>query len=213
MRTSQLLFAFLVSMAQAEEVCAPLHLIYARATGEPPGSISAVAGTPSYRAAFDEAASKVATKGFGVAGWALVTELTKAIPGTTSYPVHYSSSIDIVPSIGNGTADMINEMSTKSKACPNTKFVLAGHSQGAALVYLGIPMIEKVLIEKIAAVTLFGAPPCREVVREKCRSFCNVGDMVCLLSTFLSWDPGPVFVCLAIVLVFLGSVDCFWLQT
>ena len=80
----------LVAVVQAEESCAPLHLIYARATGEPPESISAVAGTPNYRAGFDEAASKVTTKGFGAAGWALVTELTKAIPGTTSYPVHYS---------------------------------------------------------------------------------------------------------------------------
>ena len=93
---------------------------------------------------------------------------------------------------------MINEMSTKSKACPNTKFVLAGHSQGAGLVYLGIPSIEKGLLDKIAAVTLFGAPHCREVVKERCMSYCNVGDMVCLLfllvfrgfgfSEFL-WEP------------------------
>ena len=90
MRASSLFLAILVAVVRAEESCAPLHLIYARATGEPPGSVNAVAGTPSYRAAFDEAASKVPTKGFGAAGWALVTGLTKAIPGTTSYPVHYS---------------------------------------------------------------------------------------------------------------------------
>lgn len=52
-----------------------------------------------------------------------------------------SSSLDIVPSCGNGTADMIKELTMKAKACPNQKLVLGGHSQGAALVHLGIPKI------------------------------------------------------------------------
>jgi len=88
MRSPVLILALIASLVLAEE-CSPLHLIYARATTEPPTSVDAKVGTDGYWKAFEVAANKTATKGYGAAGWAFVAELTKKIPGTTTYAVHY----------------------------------------------------------------------------------------------------------------------------
>jgi len=86
--------------------------------------------------------------------------------------------MDLASGISNGTADMINEMQTRSKACPKQKYVLSGHSQGAALIYMAVPKMPKDMIARLAAVTTFGSPPCRPAVKDICMSYCNAGDVV-----------------------------------
>jgi hypothetical protein len=82
--------------------CSELHLIYgtmfflkeifwamltlklARATTEAPNGMGGASAQQ-----FEAAAAKVATKGFGAAGFSLLTELTKLVPALTAYPVNY----------------------------------------------------------------------------------------------------------------------------
>jgi hypothetical protein len=91
-------FASVISAQEAK--CSTLHLIYgiffvvqkqtslrttvARVTTEPPTNVEHATAQQ-----FESAAARVATKGFGAAGFSLVTELTKLIPDATTYPVNY----------------------------------------------------------------------------------------------------------------------------
>jgi alpha-beta hydrolase superfamily lysophospholipase len=79
-----------------------------------------------------------------------------------------------------GVKDLIRRMQERSKACPNQKYALGGHSQGGAVVAAAVPHIPKDLIPRIAAVTMFGSPPCSDIpqVAGRCKSFCNKGDTV-----------------------------------
>lgn len=43
-----------------------------------------------------------------------------------------------------------------------------------------IPKIPKDILAKVVAVTMFGSPPCPEMVKDRCNSYCNKGDFVWL---------------------------------
>jgi hypothetical protein len=64
--------------------CSPLLLVYARATTEPPSGVE-----NADAAGFDAAASRGWSKGYGAAGYSLYSNMTKLIPASTGYPVHY----------------------------------------------------------------------------------------------------------------------------
>jgi alpha-beta hydrolase superfamily lysophospholipase len=75
-------------------------------------------------------------------------------------------------------ADILNQITTMAKACPNQKYVLGGHSQGGVVTVRAIPSIPKELLPRILAVTMFGSPNCPALVKDRCRSYCNKGDGV-----------------------------------
>jgi alpha-beta hydrolase superfamily lysophospholipase len=77
-----------------------------------------------------------------------------------------------------GVADVLAQLRTKSKACPNQKYALGGHSQGGVVIQRAIPHIEKDILARVVAVTGVGSPPCASEVKEKCRVYCNSGDSV-----------------------------------
>ncbi|KAF2434171.1 alpha/beta-hydrolase [Tothia fuscella] len=168
------LFAPLV-LGQIALKCSELHLIYARATTEPPSGMSG-STTPQQ---FETAASKTPTKGFGAAGFSLLQELTKLVPALTAYPVNYPADWSGCSSETKGVNDILTQLSTMAKACPNQKYVLGGHSQGAVVTTSVASKIPKDLLPRVIAVTMFGAPPCPEVVKGMCRSYCNKGDDIC----------------------------------
>lgn len=136
----------------APQPCGPLELIYARATTEPPGAISATASIE----AFDTAAAKVWSKGFGAAGASLFSNVTALIPGATGWPVHYPADWKGCVSEDKGISDLLARIAGRSKECPATKFVLGGHSQGGVVTVRAIPQIPKDLLAKVVAVTMFG---------------------------------------------------------
>lgn len=74
--------------------------------------------------------------------------------------------------------DILKHIDAKSKACPQQKFVLGGHSQGSVVVKSSIPKIPQAAMANLLAVTMFGAPPCPAEVKDKCKSYCNAGDDV-----------------------------------
>jgi hypothetical protein len=153
----------------------------ARATTEPPQTDWKDEGAI---AKFDQLAATTWSKGYGAAGASLFTNITKLIPGSTGYPVHYPASSG--NSMPVGIKDMLAELSKQSTACPKQKFVIGGHSQGGMVTTSVIPQIPKDILAKIIAVTMFGSPPCPAAVQDRCHSYCNKGDFVRLLSNSLA---------------------------
>src|SRR3954468_20598155 len=93
--------------ASADGPCNDVVVVFARGTSEPAG--------------------------IGRVGQALVDALTPLVGGKTvgSYGVVYPATYDFLTA-ADGAGDATNFISATSSACPNTKFVLGGYSQGAA---------------------------------------------------------------------------------
>ncbi|MEI6252203.1 MAG: cutinase family protein [Mycobacteriaceae bacterium] len=133
--------------AQAAQ-CPDVELVFARGTGEPAG--------------------------VGRVGQALSEQLTANLGGRTLgvYAVNYPASYDFLTA-SEGANDATNRIAQIADTCPDTRIVLGGYSQGAAVVdmLLGIPPLgAKVgevgsappmpqgLASTIAAVAVFGNP-------------------------------------------------------
>ena len=132
----------------AAEPCPDVQVIFARGTFEPAG--------------------------VGVTGQAFVDALTGKLGGKSVdvYPVNYPASLDFATA-ADGVIDASNKVRDVAASCPNTKMVLGGYSQGAAVVAYstedavppgfnlpdGItgPMAPEVA-NHVAAVALFGKP-------------------------------------------------------
>lgn len=128
--------------------CPDVQVVYARGTFEPAG--------------------------IGVTGQTFVDSLRAKLPGKSVdvYAVDYPASLDFARA-ADGVADASREVQEVATTCPNTKQVLSGYSQGAAVIaYLttdsvpadyelppGItgPMPASVA-NKVSAVALFGKP-------------------------------------------------------
>jgi hypothetical protein len=82
--------SFTVALAQE---CPTLQIVYARATTEPPQAVANAKG-----AEFEAKANRVWSRGFGAAGYSLVSNVTALLPGSSGYAVQYpvSSSILVI---------------------------------------------------------------------------------------------------------------------
>jgi cutinase len=132
----------------AAEPCPDVQVIFARGTFEPAG--------------------------VGVTGQAFADVLTGKLGGKSVdvYPVNCPASLDFATA-ADGVIDASNKIRDVAASCPNTKMVLGGYSQGAAVVAYttedavppgfnlpdGItgPMAPE-LANHVAAVALFGKP-------------------------------------------------------
>jgi hypothetical protein len=136
------------------EPCSDVEVIFARGTGEPPG--------------------------VGGVGQAFVDAL-RADAGAKSvsvYPVNYAASADFndtmafAQTVVDGIRDAGAHVQSTAAACPNTRIVLGGYSQGAAVagfvtsaeVPPGVPAafvpqpLPVEVANHVAAVALFGKP-------------------------------------------------------
>lgn len=132
-----------VPMSNADP-CTDVHVVFARGTGGPPGI------------------SKV--------GQSFVDALRTQIGGRTMsvYAVNYPGSLDFGPSTTAGAQDALAHIEQTVQACPSTKIVLGGFSQGADVVGLltaptgtawGDPaLIPPDVADHVAAVAVFGNP-------------------------------------------------------
>lgn len=128
--------------------CPDVEVVFARGTFEPPG----VGGT----------------------GQAFVDALRAKTGGTSVevYPVNYPASLDFATA-ADGVIDASNRVRDIAAQCPNTKIVLGGYSQGAAVAaYItadavpeGYPLppgltgpMPPSVADHVAAVALFGKP-------------------------------------------------------
>lgn len=148
--------------------------------------------------------------GVGVTGQAFVDALTAKLPGKSinAYGVNYPASLDFGDAI-DGVADASSQIQATAASCPNTKIVLGGYSQGAAVaafttadsVPAGVTLpagltgpMPPAIADHVAAVVLFGlpdpwflnlvdhsAPPIAigNAYAAKTLQLCNPGDPVC----------------------------------
>ncbi|QUR69228.1 cutinase family protein [Mycobacterium spongiae] len=131
------------------EPCPDSEVVFARGTGEPPG--------------------------MGEIGQAFVDKLRSRVGGSVgSYAVNYPASDDW-PTGVDGIRDAGAHVVSMAEQCPDTKMVLGGYSQGAAVMGFvtsdAVPMgidpatvprpLQPEVADHVAAVVLFGAPNAR----------------------------------------------------
>jgi cutinase len=127
---------------------------------------------PSVEVVFARGTSEAA--GVGATGQAFVDALNARLPGKAIevYGVDYPASLDFGQA-ADGIVDAANEIETVAASCPNTKIVLGGYSQGAAVagytttdtIPTGFELpagvtgpMPPAIAAHVAAVVLFGTP-------------------------------------------------------
>ena len=97
-----------ITAVAAADPCSDVEVVFARGTNEPPG--------------------------VGATGQAFTDALTARQPGKSVdiYPVDYPASLDFARA-ADGVADASNKIASVAAACPQTKVVVGGYSQGAAI--------------------------------------------------------------------------------
>ncbi|MCV7170649.1 cutinase family protein [Mycobacterium manitobense] len=130
------LFALITTVAP-DAVAAPcpdVEVVFARGTTEPPG----VGGTGG---AFVEALrSQLGSRSLGV------------------YAVNYPASNDFDSSTPAGARDAAGRIQATAANCPNTRMVLGGYSQGAAVIDMATGQLPPEVADHVAAVADFGGP-------------------------------------------------------
>jgi cutinase len=114
--------------------CPDVEVVFARGTTEPPG----VGGTG--QAFVDSLRSQLGDRSVGV------------------YAVNYPASRDFGRSAPAGRDDVSAHVQSMAASCPNTRMVLGGYSQGAAVVDLATAAMPPAVADHVAAAAIFGGP-------------------------------------------------------
>lgn len=107
----------------------------------------------------------------GRVGQALADALVPMLGGRSLalYPVNYPASINFL-STGSGATDVQNHLAGAAVACPATRFVLGGFSQGAAVMSMlaGVPPLQSRRQLRLGATAAAGGrrSGCRRGVRQ-----------------------------------------------
>lgn len=168
--------------ASADPGCPDVDVVFARGTFEAPG--------------------------VGATGQAFVDALNARLAGKTVAvdPVNYPASLDFGRAV-DGVADASSKVAAAAANCPNTKIVLGGYSQGAAVAAYtttdsvpdgvalpdGIGPMPPGVAPKVAAVVLF-APPSDGFLNLVDRSAppINIGPLYAAKTLQLCADGDPV---------------------
>ncbi|MBW0017216.1 MAG: cutinase family protein [Mycobacterium sp.] len=179
--------AILLASPTASAACPDVEVVFARGTSEPPG--------------------------VGKVGEALVDALRQqSRRNVGAYGVNYPANKDFLAATdgANDTSDHVQHMANN---CPNTKLVLGGYSQGAAVIDIvtaaplpGLGFHQPLpadAADHVAAVALFGNPSGRAGTlmstlspnfEGKTIDLCNQGDPICSDGTqwkaHLGYVPG-----------------------
>jgi cutinase len=114
--------------------CPDVEIVFARGTTEPPG-VGGIGG-----AFVDALRSRLGDRSVGV------------------YAVNYPASRDFGSSTPAGGNDMSAHVQSMAADCPNTRMVLGGYSQGAAVVDLATSEMPPAVADHVAATAMFGGP-------------------------------------------------------
>jgi len=114
--------------------CSDVEVVFARGTTEPPG----VGGVG--QAFIDSLRSQVGRRTVGV------------------YPVNYPATDNFRSSIPAGANDASAHVQSMAANCPNTRMVLGGYSQGAAVIDVITAQMPPDMASHVAAVAVFGNP-------------------------------------------------------
>ena len=114
--------------------CPDVEIVFARGTTEPPG----VGGIG--QAFVESLRSRLGERSVGV------------------YAVNYPASRDFGRSAPAGRDDVSAHVQSVAATCPNTRMVLGGYSQGAAVVDLATAAMPPAVADNVAAAAIFGGP-------------------------------------------------------
>jgi cutinase len=114
--------------------CPDIEVVFARGTTEPPG--------------------------VGGVGQAFVDTLRSQAGGrpVSVYPVNYPATDNFRSSIAAGANDASAHVQSMAANCPNTRMVLGGYSQGAAVIDVITSQMPADVANHVAAVAVFGNP-------------------------------------------------------
>jgi len=139
MAASTLMFG---SPAASAQPCPDAEIVFARGSDEPPG--------------------------VGNTGQAFIDAVRGLLPGKSIgvYPVNYPATGDfgnhaVFPStMFDGVGDASSHLKAVAAACPNTKMLLGGYSQGAAVAAYTTtnPDVPAAVHDHVAGIVLFGTP-------------------------------------------------------
>jgi cutinase len=124
--------ALIAAPAAGAAPCPDVEVVFARGTAEPPG----VGGIG--QAFVDAVRSHVSGRSVGV------------------YAVNYPASRDFSRSTSAGGDDMSAHVQAMAANCPDTRMVLGGYSQGAAVVDLATTYMPPEVADNVAAAAEFG---------------------------------------------------------
>jgi cutinase len=129
-------------------------------------ALSALAGTPHASASpcpdievvFARGTNE--SPGVGATGQAFVDSLGSEVPGRSVgvYAVNYPATDDFVRSESAGASDASAHVRSTVANCPNTRMVLGGFSQGAAVIDSVTEELPSEVADHVAAVAVFGNP-------------------------------------------------------
>jgi len=148
-------FGAAVSLGKIPQGCAQLEYIYARGTSEP-GNLGVVCGDP------------------------VVARIKRDMPNVkvNGYPVQYPASM---AGSSTGVSDMVKRLESQVKACPESKFVLSGYSQGGMVTVQALGKLTA-HANRVIAVVLYGAGDGSGVnaaFKQKTIANCAPGDFAC----------------------------------
>ncbi|TVY82425.1 Cutinase [Lachnellula suecica] len=147
--------------------CTDYTVVFARGTSEP-GNVGILVGPPF----FDALRSAVGDSALTIQG-----------------VNNYDADIDgyIAGGDAGGSSAMASEIAAAYAACPNTKLVASGYSQGGQIVHNSIGKLPAATAAWISKVVIFGDPgkadngtAIANVPATKVKTFCNVGDNICV---------------------------------
>ncbi|KAL8396786.1 hypothetical protein RB594_003754 [Gaeumannomyces avenae] len=142
--------------------CADIHVFFARGTTEL-GTLGAVVGPP-LSAALRSAAGGRSTEVEGV-----------------PYPAAVSGFL--AGGDRRGSATMAQMVTSKAAACPNTKIVMAGYSQGGQVAHNAAEQLSASVASRVSAAVIFGDPkngePVAGIPASRTMIICNNGDNIC----------------------------------
>ena len=159
--------------AATAEPCPDVEIVFARGTDEPPG--------------------------LGVVGTSLVKTLQPLVKGQSigTYAVKYPASWDFAQ-VATGANDASRRVQTIAAQCPDSKIVMGGYSQGAAVIDvvatspiagLGYTApLPLAVVPHVAAIAVFGNPSARfgrpltvlsPDFGARTADLCNTGDPIC----------------------------------
>ncbi|KAF8864885.1 putative cutinase [Acephala macrosclerotiorum] len=144
--------------------CQEYTVIFARGTSEP-GNVGILVGPPF----FDALRSAVGSANLVIQG---VNDYSASVAG-------YLEGGDPV-----GSAEMAVQIQSAYAACPNTKLVASGYSQGGQIVHNAIGLLPADVASWISKVVIFGDPDdgvaLPNVASSKVDVYCHTGDNICV---------------------------------
>jgi cutinase len=132
-----------------------------------------------------------------IVGDPLVARVKRDMPGVNvrGYPVQVSGCLDLTEKIltvqypagvsgsSTGVEDVQKRIDKMLRECPDTKFALAGYSQGGMVVLSAASKLPANLAEKVLAMVIYGAGEATNVkgpLKDRTLANCAPGDFVSL---------------------------------